>query len=64
MVKMQYEFLSKRYDAMERTMEKEFKAVNRRFDVFDRKMTTWSLALMGLILMKGEFEYFSEKKEK
>lgn len=27
----------------------------------DRKMTTWFLGLMGLVVVKGGFDFFSDK---
>lgn len=35
--------------------------INRRFKAMDRKMTTWFLGLMGLVVVKGGFDFFSDK---
>lgn len=34
--------------------------INRRFKSMDRKMTTWVLGLMGLVVKRG-FDFFSGK---
>lgn len=72
MIKMQYEFLNKRFDGLEKNIEamtnksdRRFEAmgteINRRFEAMDRKLTTWFLGLTGLIVVKGGFDFFSDR---
>lgn len=72
MIRMQYEFLNKRFDGLDKNIEmatnksdRRFETmsseINRRFEAMDRKLTTWFLGLMGLIVVKGGFDFFSDK---
>lgn len=67
MIKVQYGFLSEKFDGLGENIGaaadrsgRRFEAVgseiNRGFKSMDRKMTTWVLGLMGLVV-KGGFDF-------
>lgn len=63
MIKMQYEFLNKRFDGLGKgfeTIDRKFEAMDREF--MDREMTSWFLALMGLVVVNRGFDFFSDKE--
>lgn len=55
-IRIQYE-LNKELDGFEKISE----AIDTKFKAMDRKITRWFLAVMGLVVFNGGFDFFSGK---
>ncbi|KAF8454682.1 hypothetical protein BDZ91DRAFT_556939 [Kalaharituber pfeilii] len=55
--------LEKKIEAMGDKFDRKFETIgtemDRRFEALDRKMTTWFLGLMGLVVIKGGLDFFA-----